>query len=174
MIEINININNINVEDLVKYLNEDLKKDKTLSVNKWCDLKGIKRSTFKSKMRKHQYKFDVKNRVYIKSSITSSITSNITINNKDIEPRNKELNLIDSVDIDKLKLLINNIDSLLKLVEKNSITSNITIDNTETSVKSLRINNEIYEKVKKKAADNNISISSIVNKALLDYLNNYL
>lgn len=43
-----------------------------------------------------------------------------------------------------------------------------------TTIFPCKVNDNIYYKIKEKAVRENISISSIVNKALLDYLNNYI
>ena len=83
--------------------------------------------------------------------------------------------LLADIDLNKLNLLLNNLDKILKLVDaKADTTGNITIENTETVVTSLRINKEIYALVKQTSVKSNTSISTIVNKALLDYLNNYI
>ena len=68
---------------------------------------------------------------------------------------------------------MNNLEDLLSLIPKKNITSNITIENKETTVKTLRVNTELYNKIRDKAAKENITIGSILNNALLDYLNKY-
>ena len=50
----------------------------------------------------------------------------------------------------------------------------IIINSSETKVTSLRINAELYNIIKDRALKNKISISDIVNRALEDYLRNYL
>ncbi|MGU8304235.1 hypothetical protein ACV3LD_15375, partial [Clostridium perfringens] len=67
----------------------------------------------------------------------------------------------------------NNLDDILKLVSNKDVTSNITIENKETTVKTLRVNTELYNKIRDKAAKENKTIGSILNTALLDYLNKY-
>ncbi|MDU3196504.1 MAG: hypothetical protein E6682_15260, partial [Clostridium perfringens] len=80
---------------------------------------------------------------------------------------------VNKIDIDKLNILLNNLDDILELVKNKNITSNITIDNKETTVKTLRVNTELYNKIRDKAAKEKITIGSILNNALLDYLNKY-
>ncbi|MGG5463455.1 hypothetical protein [Clostridium sp. B9] len=162
----------LDIEELVNIINRALEEDKELSVNKWCDKVGIKQSTLKSKLSRGKYIYNSKLRSYSKKYITSNITSVEPVIKQDKEEVNNSI-AIDKVDIDKLNLLLNNLDDILKLVSNKDITSNITIDNKETTVKTLRVNTELYNKVRNKAAKENKTIGSILNKALLDYLNKY-
>lgn len=169
-----VNINDMDIEQLVKFINTDLQKNKNLSVNKWCDKVGIKKSTLKNKMSRENYKYNADLRQYVKEDITHNITPTKEENKPITGDITRNITTHKDVDYNKLNLLLDNIDILLELVKKKDITHNITIDNKENTVKSLRINKQIYEKIKDKAIKENISISSIVNKALLDYLNNYI
>ena len=158
----------LDIEELVNRINRALEEDKELSVNKWCDKVGIKQSTLKSKLSRGKYIYNSKLRSYRKKAITSI--------ELEIKQEKEEVNnsiAIDKVDIDKLNLLLNNLDDILKLVSNKDIISNITIGNKETTVKTLRVNTELYNKVRNKAAKENKTIGSILNKALLDYLNKY-
>lgn len=80
-----------------------------------------------------------------------------------------------NIDIEKLRLLVENIDNLLRLIPNttSSITS-ISINTEKTKLTSLRINEDIYNLIKERAVRDKCSISDIVNKSLMDYLNNYL
>ncbi|MGG5463545.1 hypothetical protein [Clostridium sp. B9] len=162
----------LDIEELVNTINKALEDDKELSVNKWCDKVGIKQSTLKSKLSRGKYIYNSKLRSYSKKDIISNITEVEPVIKQDKE---KVINsiAIDKIDIDKLNLLLNNLDDILKLISNKDITSNITIDNKETTVKTLRVNTELYNKVRNKAAKENKTIGSILNKALLDYLNKY-
>lgn len=162
----------LDIEELVNIINRALEEDKELSVNKWCDKVGIKQSTLKSKLSRGKYIYNSKLRSYSKKDITSNITNGKPVIKQDKEEVNNSI-AIDKVDIDNLNLLLNNLDDILKLVSNKDITSNITIDNKETTVKTLRVNTELYNKVRNKAAKENKTIGSILNKALLDYLNKY-
>lgn len=183
-----VNINNMDIEKLVKFINAELSKNKTLSVNKWCDLNNIKKSTLKSRMARGGYSYNADSRQYVKHDTTSNIieiqqevaftkddnTSNITEVSAPKDDNTNKIILLNDVEKDKLNLLLNNIDSLLELVNKKHNTSNITINSDKTRVTSLRINEEVYDMIKDRATRDNTSISDIVNRALLDYLNNYL
>ena len=76
--------------------------------------------------------------------------------------------------MDKLNLLLATIDKILKLIPTDT-TSNIThIKSGSNEVRSLRIDTGLYEAIKNRASRDKVNISAIVNKALEDYLNNYL
>lgn len=186
-----INVNKLDIKKLVEFINTDLKKNKDLSVNKWCDKVGIKRGTFKSKMKRENYIYNINERQYIYKDITSNITQENKENKPDVvkvEEIKATSNYNDitsnitkennsNIDMDKLNILLNNLDELIKLIPSNitrNNTSNITINSNKNNVHSLRINDEIYDHIKARAKKENISISSIINKALLDYLNNYI
>ena len=162
----------LDIEELVNIINRALEEDKELSVNKWCDKVGINKSTLKSKLSRGKYIYNSKLRSYSKKDITSNITSVEPVIKKDKEEVNNIVT-IDKVDIDKLNILLNNLDDILKLVSNKDVTSNITIENKETTVKTLRVNTELYNKIRDKAAKENKTIGSILNTALLEYLNKY-
>ncbi|WP_274293029.1 hypothetical protein [Clostridium perfringens] len=162
----------LDIEELVNIINRELEEDKELSVNKWCDKVGVNKSTLKSKLSRGKYIYNSKLRSYSKKDITSNITSVESVIKQDKEEVNNSI-LINKVDMNKLNILLNNLDDILNLVSNKDITSNITIKSKETTVKTLRINTELYNKVRNKALKENKTIGSILNKALLDYLNKY-
>lgn len=178
-----VNINNMDIKQFVIFINKELNKDKTISINKLADKLEIKKSTLKSKMSRHGYEYNHDLRQY---KLIDRTTSNITSKNEDVEQvqeQQKEVTKVDTtssitslenVDVNKLNLLLNNLDSLLELVNKKHNTSDISIDSKETRVTSLRINEEVYKLIKARAVKGNTSISDIVNRALIDYLNNYI
>lgn len=177
-----VNINNMDIKQFVIFINKELKKDKTISINKLADKLGIKKSTLKSKMSRHGYEYKHDLRQYQLVNNTGSIKSK-KVKAKEVQEQQTEVAKIDntssitsfqSVDIDKLNLLLNNLDSLLQLVAKKDNTDSITLTSKETKVTSLRINAELYDMIKERATKENTSISDIVNRALLDYLNNYI
>ena len=164
----------MDIEQLVKFINVELSKNKTLSVNKWCELNNIKKSTLKSRMSRADYSYNADLRKYVKDSTTSNTTEVLQEVSAPKEDTTNKVILLNDIETGKLNLLLNNIDSLLELVEKKNNTSSITINSDKTKVTSLRINEELYDMIKDKSAKSNISISDIVNRALMDYLNNYI
>ncbi|MFR4811591.1 MAG: hypothetical protein ACLUAH_14165 [Clostridium perfringens] len=162
----------LDIEELVNIINRALEEDKELSVNKWCDKVGVNKSTLKSKLSRGKYIYNSNLRSYSKKGITSNITYSNPERKQDKEEVNNIVD-VNKIDIDKLNILLNNLDDILELVKNKNITSNITIDNKETTVKTLRVNTELYNKIRDKAAKEKITIGSILNNALLDYLNKY-
>lgn len=161
----------MNINEIVILINRALEEDRELSVNKWCDKVGVNKSTLKSKLNRGKYIYNSKLRAYVKKDITSNITGRDgTIKNNE---KNTSMDSIKDIDLEKLNILLNNLEDILGLIPKKNITSNITIENKETTVKTLRVNTELYNKIRDKAAKENITIGSILNNALLDYLNKY-
>lgn len=170
-----VNINNMDIEQLVKFINIELSKNKSLSVNKWCEFNNIKKSTLKSRMSRANYSYNTDLRQYVKHNTTNSTTEVLQeVSAAPKEDTQNKVILLNDVETEKLNLLLNNLDSLLKLVEIKNNTSSITVNSDKTKVTSLRINEEVYDMVKEKSAKSNMSISDIVNRALIDYLNNYI
>lgn len=178
-----VNINDMDIKQFVIFINKELKKDKTISINKLADKLGIKKSTLKSKMSRHGYEYKHELRQYeLINHNTCSITSEREQDTQ-VQEQKKEvikvdntssITLLQNIDMNKLNLLLNNIDTLLELVKKKDNTSSITIDSKETRVTSLRINEEVYKLIKDRASKEDTSISDIVNRALMDYLKNYI
>lgn len=184
-----MDLNNISIEKLVQYINLELSKDKNISVNKLCDRIGIKKSTLKSRMTRADYSYNAELRKYVKHNTTNNTTevlqkveatkedntSNITEVSAPKEDTTNKIILLDDIEKDKLNVLLNNLDSLLELINKKNTTNNITgLRSGDNRTTSLRIDTGLFEKVKQKAKDNNISVGEILNRALEDYLNNYI
>lgn len=133
---------------------------------------GTKRMLKEIKAREHKELKDLERRLE-NNKPNNNITSNIT----PVKVIKEEVAPVPNIDMDKLNLLLSNLDNLLKLIPSN-ITSNIEGGTRFRSgindVKTFRIDSGLYEEVKKRAAQNNINIADILNKAIEDYLNNYL
>ena len=180
-----VDISKLDIDKLVEFVNIELQKNKTLSVNKLCDKYDIKKATLKTRMRRGGYSYNQDHRRYEKAIVDKNTTSSTTETHnkhqtnttssttiKSVEVQNK--NMPNNIDMDKLNLLLDNIDSILELVKYKNTTSSITLNSKETKVTSLRINAELYDKVKERATRDQQSISDIVNRALIDYLKNYI
>lgn len=170
-----------NIDNIIYYINQELIKGKTMvSIEK--EVFGVNERVIHKRLVRLGYK-KIDNQYRLQEEITSNITpskNHSTIKKADndiiIKENTDDLRTIEGIkDIDKLNLLLDNLDMILKLIPK-EITSNITpyLRSGINDVKSFRIDTGLYKAIKKRAAKDNINISEIINKALEDYLNNYL
>lgn len=166
------------VQDLLEYVNYELENGSNLT--KIAKGLGKNESTIRKKLNKARYK-RVGNKFVLNLDTTSSTTREEE-NKLGHMPHNKiysaetDISKIESdIDMEKLKLLVDNIDNLLRLIPNTTSSITSTLINTgKTKVTSLRINEDIYNLIKERALRDKCSISDIVNKSLMDYLNNYL
>lgn len=165
-----MDINNIN--EVVEYINAELEKGRSMKEIEQQDFKVNERVISKRLSRRGYKKVDG---VFTKDN-TSNITKVESNNLRVQKPKNEGVVKVkNDIDMDKLNLLLDNLDSLLELVNiRNNINNTSSITSTETVVTSLRVNKEIYEMVKDRARKNNIKVMDIVNRALMDYLKNYI
>lgn len=159
------------VQDLLEYVNSELANGSNLT--KFAKGLGKNESTIRKKLNKAGYK-RVGNKFVLNVDTTRS-TTRYEENKLGHMPHNNIYSMKADIDIEKLRLLVENIDNLLRLIPNttSSITS-ISINTEKTKVTSLRINEDIYNLIKERAVRDKCSISDIVNKSLMDYLNNYL
>lgn len=162
--------NKDNIEGIVEFINSQLEIGRPMNKIELEEFGANERVIHKRLLRIGYKKID--NQYRLENDITSNITEKPKVINKvKIESnitRNSDL------DMDKLNLLLDNLDKILKLIPTD-ITSNIThMKSGNNEVRSLRIDTGLYEAIKDRASRDNVNISAIVNKALEDYLNNYL
>ena len=162
--------NKDNIDEIVEFINRELKNGRAMNKIELEEFEANERVIHKRLIRIGYKKID--NQYRLKDGITSNITEKPKVINK----VKNESNIIrnSDLDMDKLNLLLANVDKLLKLIPTD-VTSNIThLKSGNNEVRSLRIDTGLYEAIKDRASRDNINISAIVNKALEDYLNNYL
>ena len=90
----------------------------------------------------------------------------------EVKPNNKseEKSLANTdLDMEKLNVLLNNLDSLLNLIPKHN---NCIFRIGENKPVTLRIDAGLYEELKQRAALKNKTISELLNSALEQYFNN--
>lgn len=166
------------VLELLEYVNNGL--DKGISLVNIAKELGRNESTIRKKLNKSGYR-RVGQKFVIDTNTTCSTTDVTLIKIKENYPNttcsttNEIKKKDDNIDMDKLKLLLDNVENLLRLIPNTtSSTTDISLNTENTKVTSLRINEEIYNLVKSRAMRDNCTIGDIVNKSLMDYLNNYL
>lgn len=171
--------NKDNIEEIVNFINAQLEIGRSMNNIELEEFGANERVIHKRLLRLGYKKI---NNVYrLESNITCNNTSNITDTPKMIDTecnitRNNTSNITQNIDLDmdKLNLLLANLDKILKLIPTD-ITRNITpLKSGNNEVRSLRIDSGLYEAIKDRASRDNVNISAVVNKALEDYLNNYL
>lgn len=166
------------VESLLEYVNDELRRGSNLT--QIAKVLGKNESTIRKKLNKLGYR-RVGNEFVLNSDTTCSTTSDKEEKVEHTNPNTTcstttQITKIESdVDMEKLKLLLDNVDKLLRLIPNTTCsTTKISINTERTKVTSLRINEEIYNLVRGRATRDNVNIADIVNRALEDYLNNYL
>lgn len=158
-----------NIDEIVEFINKELAMGRAMSKIELEEFGANERVIHKRLGRLGYKKIDNQYR------LEEDITHNITVTDKPKQVK-KESNITSNtnLDMDKLSLLLENLDKILKLIPTD-ITRNITSKRSgNNEVRSLRIDTGLYEAIKDRASRDNINISAIVNKALEDYLNNYL
>lgn len=158
-----------NIDEIVEFINKELATGRAMSKIELEEFGANERVIHKRLGRLGYKKIDNQYR------LEEDITHNITVTDKPKQVK-KESNITSNtnLDMDKLNLLLENLDKILKLIPTD-ITRNITSKRSgNNEVRSLRIDTGLYEAIKDRASRDNINISAIVNKALEDYLNNYL
>lgn len=162
--------NKDNIDEIVEFINRELESGRPMN-NIELEEFGVNERVIHKRLLRIGYK-----KINNQYRLEESITSNITNKSKAITKVKNESNITCNSDLDmeKLNLLLANIDKILKLIPTDT-TSNIThLKSGSNEVRSLRIDTGLYDAIKNRASRDNINISAIVNKALEDYLNNYL
>ena len=159
-----------NIGEIVGFINRELETGRPMN-NIELEEFGVNERVIHKRLLRIGYK-----KIDNQYRLEESITSNITNKSKAITKVKNESNITCNSDLDmeKLNLLLANIDKILKLIPTDT-TSNIThLKSGSNEVRSLRIDTGLYEAIKNRASRDKVNISAIVNKALEDYLNNYL
>lgn len=132
-------------------------------LNKEVETNGLNATSQKYKLKKNKIKKLLHENTTKRNIIDNNMPSNIKSNNitKDITKHN--------LNIEKLKKLIDNADTILRIVEKEKL-KKIKVTDNRSTVTTLRINEQIYKLVKKYSKDANETITNIVNIALIEYL----
>lgn len=173
-----------NIDNIVNYINQELSNGRTM-VSVEQEEFGVNERVIHKRLLRLGYK-KIDNNYRLQEGFTSKITPSRkyykateevgkAIN--DIIPIEDNIKVVEGIqsikDIDKLNLLLDNIDNLLKLIPSN-LTSNTSLRSRKNDVKSFRVDTGLYKAIKERSKRDEINISDIINKALEDYLNNYL
>jgi len=193
-----MDINKLDIEQLVKYVNLELKKNSNLSVNKLCDNLDIKRSTLKTKLHKEKYFFDTNNRSYEKNEATIAINDSMkgviknddTNKNKDISTNDDDImkKVISNNDNDmtfshqiknNLMGLAKNYDKIMLLIDSDKnmndgITIELPVETKDNYRTTIRINNVVWENFREFCIQNKMFTQrDLLSMALTEYANKY-
>lgn len=192
-----MDISKLGIDQLVTFINLELKKNSNLSVNKLCDKLDIKRSTLKTKLQKENYSFNNDVKQYEKKSVPivpSEIITDVIKNDDKVEnqvtPSNDDsMNIIienDDANMtfshqmkNNLITLANNYDKIMLLINSdNSMSEGITIElpvETEDNYRTtIRVNNVVWESFKGFCVQNKMFTQrDLLSMALTEYMNKY-
>ena len=109
----------LKIEKLVEYINLELKKDSSISVNRICNKIGIKQSTVKTQLRNNKYSYNAELRAYTKDipKDNESIVPEVAVTK--IEPKTEDIQRYNKdIDINSLKELIDLIEPIKAIIEE--------------------------------------------------------
>lgn len=165
-------IDSINVKDIAQvaeYINLELQKDrlqKDIEVEDFNVNPGVVKNRL---MRKGYKKVDNQ---WVCNNTTNQTTDIIQNKTIDTQPKkafnNNEVEKLDQllkIDIDILNQMIN------EYATKQNTKCSIKVKDDTTTVTSVRVNKEIYTLAKEKAKTEGLGVSEMLNKCMLDYLN---
>lgn len=169
--------------EVVQYVNSELLKDRTMKAIEEVDFNVNKGVIQKRLNRKGYVKID--NQFILKENNTTKKNTkelqrkkeNTTKENTEIiqEKAKKEEKVFKSDEVEKLnKLLDLDINILEKMIReyttKKNIKSSIEVKDNSTTVTSIRINKELYSKVKQKAKENDTKLQEVFYDMMVNYL----
>lgn len=178
----------LETEQLVTYINIELKRNVKLSVNKVCDKIGIKQSTVKSKLHKSGYFFNADLRKYEKINADDKEVNQVIEPPKPVQSIGDTDVMTHVTNIDDSSMTFNkqiknnliglaeNYDRIMKLLDgDNSMTSNIIIElpiETVTNFRTtVRVNNVAWENFKTFCNENKeFTQRDLLSTALLEYV----
>lgn len=178
-----MNYESMSLTEVIDYINMELSKGRTMkdieerdfNVSKGVITKRLNRKSYRKIDNKFIFDENIKNTTKKTTKILQAKKENTTQETTEIlqsKSSNDKPKKVFSVDeLNKLERLLNlNIDVLEKLIKENTTPSSIQVIDETTKVTSLRINQELYGKVKKYAKDNKLQLVDIFSEMMIDYL----
>ena len=163
----------LTIQEQVGFINNELQKDKKISVTRLCKKYGLNKSTVIGRFLDNKYRYNIDTREYIPD--TDMIHDNIK--NKDIEQVAPKDNNIDE-DIKELLQYKDDIIDMIKQYQNNSTTTNMIIDVGLVGGKTVNHNFKIYESTKKEIQElqkqySHFRLTDLVSSALHQYYLKY-
>lgn len=191
------NFNYLSIQEQVNIINKLLGTDKNLSINKICEKIGIPSSTLKTRLSKEGYRFNKNKHIYqlqkdfhnsssleVRESHLNEIKEYkecVSMAKEEIAVTKESKTNLNDIDTNKLKYLIENIDTLEKILSQyqESNLKNCIIDLSLCTEKSVNRNFKVYGSVLKKLTKlqkeySMFKIQDLVSTALNEYCDKYL
>lgn len=171
-----MNYEEMTTEEVVKYIETEISKGRSCKDIEINDF-GVTERTIRKRLLRKGIKIDTKGRntsnITSKKPVVSEEISIPKVEKQEIKP------IFNEVEMSKIKYYIDNFELIKNIVDgnKNKTDTNrneIKVTSKETTTTSLRINKEIYDMIKERSKRDDIKIGDIINRALLDYLKNYI
>lgn len=184
-----------NIDKIIQYINLELQKNDKLSVNKICDKIGIKQSTFKTWAHKAGYSFDMIIRKYTKviqkdnkentqakTKVIQMYNNSISTENENkIEEKTKVIQEYKDLNVNKLKELVDLLDSLKEIVKEHDEKSKEIIKPdlnphgvTQVKQKLFKVDIKILKEWEQFIqAHNQFKVQDLISLALEEFINKY-
>ena len=181
-----MNYESMSLTEVIDYINTELSKGRSMkdieetdfNVSKGVITKRLNRKGYRKIDNKFIFDENIKNttkKLQLKNDNTTQETTEIL----QTKPSNdKPKKAFSNDELEKLERLLNLDIYILEKMTKEYTTqettvSSINITDETTKVTSIRINQEIYGKVKKYAKDNKLQLVDIFSEMMIDYLEKY-
>lgn len=182
-----MNYESMSLTDIIDYINLELSKERTMkdieerdfNVSKGVITKRLNRKGYRKISNKFVFDENIKNTTRKTTTIIHMKKENTTPETTDLlqskASNNKPKKAFSTDELEKLQRLLNlDLDILENIIKeyttKNNTASSIKILDETTKVTSIRINQELYGKIKKYAKDNKIQLVEIFSEMMIDYL----
>ena len=182
-----MNYDDMSLVEVIDYINTELSKGRTMKdieetdfdVSKGVITKRLNRKGYRKIDNKFIFDENMRNTTKKTTKILQMKKDNTTLDTTEIlqtkSSNDKPEKAFSNDEIKKLERLLKlDIDVLEKLIKenttKNTTVSSIRVIDETTKVTSLRINQELYGKIKKYAKDNKLQLVDIFSEMMIDYL----
>lgn len=182
-----MNYESMSLTDIIDYINLELSKERTMkdieerdfNVSKGVITKRLNRKGYRKINNKFVFDENIKNTTRKNTTILHLKKENTTPETTELlqykASNDKPKKAFSTDELEKLQRLLNlDLDRLENIIKeyttKNNTVSSINILDETTKVTSIRINQELYGKVKKYAKDNKIQLVDIFSEMMIDYL----
>lgn len=167
-----MNYESMSLADIINYINLELSKERTMKDIEERDF-NVSKGVITKRLNRKGYR-KINNKFILDENIkntTQETTKLLQSKSNDNKPKKA----FSTDELEKLQRLLNlDLDRLENMMKeyttKNNTVSSIKILDETTKVTSIRINQELYGKVKKYAKENKLQLVDIFSEMMIDYL----